>query len=170
MADNYGTLAGATAYFLARNNSDWSDVDYDDADRNAALLVASVWLDGAYVKLFPGYRTSGRAQPREWPRSSAIDIYGNQIDANTVPLEIENATYEIAVRQLVSPGSLNADFVPGVAIKQASVEGAVSVTFAGAATAYDMQLQIPALNSILYPILNTNAAISGGMSGLVQRG
>lgn len=166
MADFYGTASGADAYFAARGITTWAGTN--DA-KEAALLKASVWLDGNYSTLFPGLRTNGRAQPREWPRTGAIDAYGYAIDPDLVPPEIEMATYEAALRELVTPGALNVDYTAAEGIKSVSIDGALSVTFNGANSAADVQLQISSINQILYPILSKQAAIAGGLSGRTIR-
>lgn len=162
----YGNLIDATAYHEARNNQPWLVVT--DARREAALLIASEWIDGKWRNDFPGYRATYRDQMREWPRTAAIDVYGVTIDPLTVPYEIENATYETALREIIKPGALNVDFTLSGYIKQVSVDGAVSVTYAGANDVGDAQLIIPNIAAILYPILLSNSQ-SGKLSGLAIR-
>lgn len=162
MADNYGSIAGADAYHLVRGNILWAGLDSDD--KTAALLRASEWLDGNYRSSFPGLKTGQRAQVREWPRSSAYDIYGYILPSNAVPVEVENGTYEAALREAATPGSLSVDFVGSDVIKQASVDGAVSVTFGGDGSASDAQVVMPSVDAILAPILTGNGS-TGGLSG-----
>lgn len=149
MADNYGTVAGATAYFTARGKSaQWSAV----ANKDAALLVASETLDGRYGVLFSGSKSLGRAQAREWPRISAYDISLISILSTEIPIEVQYATYELALREGTLPGSLNVDFSAADVITEASVEGAVSVKF-GEQSASNAQLLIPIVDQILAPLL-----------------
>ncbi len=158
MADFYGTAAGYTAYALAREY----DVPASTEDEiEAALLVASEWLDGRYSSVWVNsgtFKTGQRAQVREWPRNSYVDVYGYPIGSTEIPREIENATYEAAIRQLANPGSLMVDYTPGK-YKEVAVEGAVSVVYAGFTSAYDTQLNIPIIDGILYPL---TAAYGGG--------
>lgn len=163
MADFYGTVAGYTAYVLAR--------DYDvpiktDDEIEAALLVASEWLDGRYSSVWVSsgtFKTGQRAQVREWPRNGYVDVYGYALSSTEIPREIENATYEAAIRELANPGSLTVDYTPGK-YKQVSVDGAVSVTYAGFTSAYDTQLDIPIIDGIIAPLVN--GFQSGNLSGL----
>lgn len=159
----YGTLEAADAYHEARGNLVWAGTD--DDEKLAAMLRASEWIDGNYRLLFPGWKVGNRAQVREWPRNSAYDVYGYLIDPNSVPPEIENATYEAALREAASPGSLSVDFVGADVIKKASVEGAVSVEFGGDGSASAAQLVMPSVDAILAPILTGGAYTIGGLTG-----
>lgn len=123
MADYYGTLAGADAYHAARGNTLWTGAD---TAKLYALTRASQYVDGMGIDkglpLFPGVRTGGRAQLLAWPRTGATDIEGATIPADTVPVEVEHATYEAALRELTTPGSLNPDYVPGAQVKREKVD------------------------------------------------
>ena len=77
------------------------------------MLRGSEYIDQAFRDGFPGTKTGLRAQLREWPRTSATDTEGNAIDVNTVPDEVIYASYEAALRELVTPGSLLPDYNPG---------------------------------------------------------
>lgn len=149
MTTNYGTAAGLIAYHAARGHV----VAVNDPVNTAALLVASEWLDARYRSQFPGFKTGRRTQDREWPRSSAYDIEWQPIATDEIPTEVINATYEAAQRELDAPGSLTVDFVAGETLRSLSVSGAVSLTFAGANSAFDTQLTIPVVDMILAPIL-----------------
>jgi len=163
MADNYGTVAGADAYHLARGNIVWAGLD-DTDEKLPALLRASEWLDGNYRSLFPGWKVGSRDQVREWPRNWAVDNEGWSIPSTVIPGEVERATYEAALREAIQPGALALDFTGNDVIKQASVDGAVSVTFGGDGSVSGAQLSMPAVDAILAPILtggNGASAISG---------
>lgn len=164
MADFYGTAAGFIAYHTARGRAT-AIADFDDPEIEAALLIASEWLDGKYFVNFSGYKTGQRDQIREWPRYGTFDNEGFSLPSDAVPREVENATYEAALTQLVSPGSLSVTFTPGK-YKSARVEGAVSVEFAQFSSAFDIQTQFPIIDAILAPILsgygsNAFSAMSG---------
>ena len=166
MADFYGTASGFETYHTARGRS---VAAWDDADEvNAALLVASEWLDARYRSSFGGLKVGQRAQLREWPRTGSFDTYGYSIPSDVVPTEIENATYEIAYRQLAAPGSLAVDWTPNK-YKRASVDGAVSVEYASFASAWDAQTQFVIVDQILSPILTGCGAGSSPLSGAVYR-
>lgn len=170
MADFYGTEAAFTDYCEARQYDIPAGAVSEDI--LAALLVASEWLDARYVPVWLAsgtFKTGGRAQVREWPREGYVDVYGYPIDPNSVPREIENATYEAALRQLVNPGSLMVDYTPGK-YKQVSVDGAISVTYADFNGAYDVQLDVPIIDGIIAPLVNGfPGANLSGLTGHVYR-
>lgn len=157
----YGTLAAADAYHLARGNSAWTGVD---AVKTAALERGTDYIDGRYRwemksgrwrSMFPGEPTAGRSQDREWPRTGAEDYNGNAIPDDETPIEVEHATYEAALRELVSPGSLSPDFVPtGQVIKEKV--GPIEVGYASP-QAMPNQLPnrpiVPAIDEIIAPVI-----------------
>ena len=124
MPDFYGTLAAADAYHAARGNAAWTGTD---AAKTAALVRGSAYVDslgrqlqpsGLWINLWPGTKTGGRAQALDWPRTGAADYEGNAIGPTEIPIEVEQATYEAAVRELSTPGSLNPDYVPAALVKR----------------------------------------------------
>lgn len=149
MPDNYGTIGGFRAYHDDRGNP---NLTIDDEDVQSSLLVGSEWLDAVYRSGFPGLKVGQRAQVREWPRVGGTDIYGYAIDASIVPVEIEKATYEAAMRQALTPGSLSKDWTPSK-YKRVSVDGAVSVDYVSFANANDIQTRFAIIDQILAPIL-----------------
>lgn len=157
MPDFYGTAQGFRDYHEARGrNVDGFD---DDPEVEAGLLVASEWLDARYGSSFPGTKVGMRSQTREWPRNSAADRDGYVIPADAVPVEIERATYEATLRQLAAPGSLSVDWTPSK-YKRASVDGAVSVEYAGFSMAMDAQTRFTVIDEILAPILSLDRGSS----------
>lgn len=164
MADYYGTAAGYIAYWTARNAAAPTD---DNDDILAALLVGSEYLDANYRNSYSGQKVNGRSQVRDWPRAGAYDNDLNVIADDEIPREVENATYEAAKRELASPGSLRTDVTMGKAISSVSIDGALSVTYSGAASAADYQVDIPIIGAILAPILNGGSGVSAlsSMSG-----
>lgn len=158
----YGTVDEADAYNIARGRAvEWEDAD----DKNAALLLASEYIDANYGTLFSGYKTGGRAQVRQWPRTSAWINDGGRVlylDADEIPVEVRNATYELALRA-ASGVVLSLDVTPGAAIKKAAVEGAVSVEYHGSGSVSDAQTVFPVVDGILAPLLT---AVGSGFSSL----
>lgn len=158
----YGTVEAFRTYNADRGHNVNT---YQNDDVEAALLRASEWLDALYRPLFRGWKVGYRAQVREWPRAGVTDRYGYAV-GNSVPVEIENGTYEAARRELESPGSLTKDFTRSK-YNRVSVDGAVSVQFANV-DASDVQVQIPIVDMILEPLLGRRDRISS-LSGSVVR-
>lgn len=160
MVNSYGTAVGFANYHASRGR----DVGTFDADTiEGKLLVASEWVDGRYRSSFPGIKVGQRAQTREWPRNAAYDRDGFAIDPASPPAEIENAVYEVALRELQAPGSLSVDYTPAK-YKRASVDGAVSVEYATFDNAHEAQTQFPIVAEILAPIL-TGMGATSALSG-----
>lgn len=149
MADFYSTLILADAYHLARGNTTWTGAD---ALKNEALLRGSEYIDQAYRSSFPGYKVGERAQLREWPRNDAYDTEGNYLDPAEVPSEVFNATYEAALRELVSPGALLPDFTPTGQQKSVKVD-VIAIEYVIPTSAQGTLPVIPIINRILAPIL-----------------
>ena len=84
----------------------------------------------------------------------AIDREGEPVPADEVPREVEQATYEAALRELLKPGSLNPDYVATTAVKRAKV-GPLETEFFGPAEG-DEQPNKPfvgVINDLLAPIM-----------------
>lgn len=160
----YGTSAGFIAYHLARGRT----IADDAAVNNAALLIASEYIDQKYRGSFPGYKTGGRDQEREWPRGWAFDREGYSLPVDAVPREVENATYEAAYQQWSAPGSLFVNATLGQTLRSVSVEGAVSLTYSGASNIFDMQLSMPSVDAAIAPVL-TGGGAGSSLSGAAVR-
>ncbi|MEE4662778.1 DnaT-like ssDNA-binding protein [Pseudomonas alliivorans] len=128
MPDFYGTVADADAYHAARANTAWTG---EEMAKQAALIRASAYIDGKFQaqnscgrweSLFSGAKTGGRAQALQWPRTGATDTEGHEIPAEEIPIEVVQATYEAALREIALPGSLSPDYVASTAIKRQKVD------------------------------------------------
>lgn len=163
----YGDATGFAAYWAARGVELPGTLDDDAID--AALLVASEWIDGVYGPSFVGHKTSGFLQEREWPRTSAVVQASGQwgeyhtFATDAIPDRVKNAAYEAAYRHVITPGSLQVDYTPAK-YKSVSVEGAISVDYAMFSNASEVQIQISAIDKLLWPLLDQNAI--GSVSGL----
>jgi hypothetical protein len=166
MPDYYGTAAGFRLYHAARDNA----VPIEAADDDyvvSRLLKASEWIDGRYRTGFGGLKVGQRLQVRDWPRSGAYDTFGYSIASETVPTEVENATYEATLKEMSNPGVLSVDYTPP-RYKSVSVTGAVSVTYASFAGVSDLQTHFAIVDQILSPIL-TGCGMVSPLSGSAQR-
>jgi len=123
--NHYGTLAGALEYnAIAANGAAWSADGVTDEQRTAALIRASRSLDGQYGSRYPGQPTQGRSQSLGWPRDGAIDHCAQEaIPSDTVPVEIEQATYALALVELQTPGASSPTFTAGRVMKREEVKG-----------------------------------------------
>lgn len=169
MADFYGTVDGYKEYHNARGRGTII-ADQDDDEIAAGLLIGSEYIDGRYgpIWLNSHFRTGGRNQERVWPLLAFVDASGYALPSDIVPVEVEKATYEAAFRQVENPGSLMVDYTPNK-YKSASVDGAVSVTFAEFYSSADVQLTIPDIDRILQQLISGNNGFSSSLSGDVNR-
>lgn len=159
MTVSYVDIDEYKAYCLARGLSEINS----DTTIIAKGIIASEWLDARYRTQFPGRKTGGRDQEREWPRVGASDNEGYAIDSTVVPNEVKNASFEVLRRELASPGILSKDYTPNQ-YQSASVSGAVSVVYTSFNTAAETQIQIQIVNDILSSILcmSDGNILSGG--------
>ena len=156
MSDFYSTVAAADTYHTAHGNATWTGTD--DL-KNAAMLRGSEYIDQSFRSSFPGFKTELRDQLREWPRSDAADIEGNYLDNETVPIEVFNATYEAALRELVSPGSLLPDYAPGGQKKRVKVD-VIDIEYTAPHGASSVLPVITIIRGILAPILTGSDSTS----------
>lgn len=91
-ANSYCTLAEANDYFETKYHNDtWNNAS-DDVKR-ACLIWATRLLDQHYV--WDGYKYTD-TQALRWPRSGVYDMDGFDIDYQTIPQFLKNATAEYA--------------------------------------------------------------------------
>lgn len=159
--DFYGDLDSATAYMLARGYA-WTGTD---ADKEAALLRGSEYVDSLGLVrpcFWVGTKTGGRAQVRQWPRTGAVDGFGETIANDEIPVEVINAAYEASYRELAAPFSLNPDYVASDLFKTAKV-GPLEVQYATVPEG-DIPTKpvVSVINDLIGPLLtcwNPNAAV-----------
>ena len=123
-ADSLVSLADFKAY-QDKIGNDYSS--YADAKIEEALRRASSFLSNSYR--WQGYRSQNRNQALAWPRSGVVDQEGQGIDSDEIPVEITNATNEIAWRELVTPGTMNPDYTSTALVKSEKV-GPLEVEYA----------------------------------------
>lgn len=163
-ATSYVSEDQADAYFEDRANEDW---DTTTGDKEGALVRATQALDAIYRSAYPGTRALGREQALEWPRIDAVDAAGWTVDDQEIPIEVIEATCELALREVLAPGSVLPDLERGGAIK-AIKAGSVAIEYADAAGG-TTTLQL--IDGILGPLIGGSAQSGGGFSfGIVARG
>ncbi|AHJ10699.1 hypothetical protein P106B_16 [Rhizobium phage vB_RglS_P106B] len=164
------TVAGFETYHEARGRERPGTMT--DPIVEAALLVASEWIDRVYGSSFIGRKTGGFVQVREWPRIGAVIIdprYGYAFPSDAIPEQLTNAVYEAAWRQANSPGSLLVDYTPGK-YSSVSVDGAVAVQYRQFSSAADVQTSYPIIDQLLYWLLDSDSgAYLSSFSGGVVR-
>lgn len=157
MPQIYGSIAGADAYALSIGNTAWGALTTEA--KQAALVRGSAYVDSysrRYIDAdyrcwwtFIGVRTDGWAQEREWPRSGIAGL-----PDDVIPVQIEYATYEAAIREATNPGSLNPDIDRTALVKSEKVD-VLQVTYAVSdnANAGTLLPVIPAIEALLSAFL-----------------
>lgn len=153
-ADSYVSVADCETYCDARGLTFSGAAT---ADKEAALRRATASIDAMYRARFPGQRRQYRNQALEWPRTGAVDANGIVVSYDSIPVEIEMATYEAAVRELAEAGSMLPDLERGGAIKSISA-GSVSIEY-GASAKPGTAMQI--IDGILAGLIGSAARYSG---------
>lgn len=128
-ADAFVSLDDVTAYHAARETEAWTTGD--PSAQEAAVRRASFFLSNSFA--WKGYRLNGRVQALAWPRHDVVDAEGWTVPADAVPPEIKDATAEIALRELVSPGSMSPDVTMADKVKSQRV-GEIAVEYAHVST------------------------------------
>lgn len=162
------SVAGFTEYHEQRGRV--IPGTWDGGDIEAALLVASEWVDNIYGNLFIGQKTDGFLQEREWPRinASILDVrYPYMFGRDEIPERITKAVYEAAFRQASSPGSLMIDYTPGK-YKSVNIHGAVAVEYEQFAFASEVQSTYPIIDSLLSVLLTTANQLSAYSSSTIR--
>lgn len=152
-AQSYISVADAATYLAAKGDTTWAAAT--DASREAALVRATAYLDGAYGQRWPGSRSLS-TQALDWPRSYAWDRDGYGLTG--VPQAVKNATCEAAVLELAEAGVLSKKAEGGLkSIKIGSIEKTWTGSSAPASMAY------PAIRQALARIVSGggNIAIGG---------
>lgn len=127
-ADAFVSLAYVDAYHTARGNAAWTG---DDADKEAAIRRATFFLSNSYR--WQGYKRNGRSQALAWPRYDVVDLEGWGVPFDAVPQEIKDATAEVALRELATPGAMTPDVTLADKVKREKV-GPIEVEYANVST------------------------------------
>lgn len=107
----------------------------------------AVYVDGTYGSQFPGVRAGGYDQDRAWPRKGAVLASGETVPADKVPTAIIHASYEAAVQEALSPGSLSAIGSGVDRIKREKV-GPLETEYQDAGDVTDAAALIPIITTI----------------------
>ncbi len=101
LANSYSLVAEADSYFDERLGvSSWSAAIADDKAR--ALIMATRRID---LEEFEGSRVS-EEQALKWPRFGADDADGWWIEQDEIPIQVKQASFEMALALLEDPEGL----------------------------------------------------------------
>jgi len=151
----YGNNADLDAY--------WADNGYavdglDDAAKNGLRARASTYVDGLGYKpanngypvpLWVGKPLVG-GQVSEWPRSGAVDLYGNDVGEG-IPERVLSAVYEAAY-YLAAGVELNRVLASDQIVTREKV-GDIEVQYSGGKAGTSVQPDIPSVTALLAPLI-----------------
>jgi hypothetical protein len=151
-AESYASVAEANAYFSARANETWDDIE----DKEAALRKATDYIEQAYYGRWKGYRKTS-TQRLSWPRYSVPveddAAWLTLVSDSIVPERVKMATIELAL------GTATGDLAP------AQEQGQSAVTVGPITVNYDSSsprsTQRPAVDMLLSPFLKGSSIAVG---------
>lgn len=95
-SNSYISVSAADTYFTERLQATaWTGEDTDDKER--ALIMATRRID---QEEFKGTKTD-TGQALKFPRTDTFDDDGEEYATNTIPVEVERATCELAIKYLI---------------------------------------------------------------------
>lgn len=146
-ADAYITTAYLYDYAAATGR------DTGSGDPQGAIVRTSAWIDATFGSQFPGTRLNGRGQGLEYPRKDGVDANGYDIPSDEVPVEVQKATAEAALRELASAGSLSPDQAAGSSVVKREKVGSLEVEYAVADGGIPAAPWFPTIAGILAPLI-----------------
>jgi hypothetical protein len=151
----YGSDDGFTAYMSANGYT------VPAGSIPAARARGSLYIDGAYADRFPGSPTGGMEQERAWPRTGAVDAYGNAVAHDAIPTRVVQASYEAALLELQTPGSLAVIATANERIKRMKA-GSIELEYADNASTSAVVGAIPMstrIEGLLAPLIDPARAL-----------
>lgn len=97
-ANSYITLVEFAAYLTTRLHVPAAVTGATDPTREAAVIMATRYIDGM---CFLGAATTD-TQALQWPRTGMESKSGGEVDDSIIPQEIKNATAELAMLLIVT--------------------------------------------------------------------
>lgn len=155
-AESYGSVADCAAYAAARGLAFPAS---PEAAAEAALRRATAFIDGKRGR-FPGFRRMARAQALEWPRIGASDAAGNAVPFDAIPSEIVKATFEAAIREIATPGSMAPDQTPAIRRKRVKA-GPVETETEYAGGGFNVATSFSMIESLLAGLLGAQSHFTG---------
>lgn len=156
LANSPAEVADADAYHADRANENWSGAD---ADKQAALVRGTAFVDATFGARFPGRMTYGRNQGLAWPRYPAYDREGVFIPSDELPKEYLAACFEAALRELTTPGVLSPDINASERLTVETI-GPLSFEYALPTSGNDMRVVATMIEELLRPILKDGGSMT----------
>lgn len=155
-ANAYISVAFAQEYHALRCNDAWSG---PPTELEAAIIRATEWLDrhydfqGSRVVIGDSGTPSVLPQALAWPREGVIHSDGIAVPWDAVPVEVQEATAELALVSLTTP--LEPTSTEGRISRRDESIGSVRIAEDFASAGTTGAPEIPIVTSILRPLLAT---------------
>ena len=144
-------------YLADRNRStenDWNILS--DSAKDAAIIAATDYIEKVFQHRYLGRRTSGE-QGLGWPRLHVIDRDGFLLASDALPVVLEQATAEYAVRAaalaLDPDPTIDASGKTVTRLKEQVGPIVTDTTFANTTTITNLIRAYPAADNLLEPLL-----------------
>lgn len=121
-ADSFVSVPDADTYHTSLGNTGWDSPGGASASteqKEAALRRASRFLSDSFK--WKGFPVKGRDQNLAWPRFYVSDDEDYGIEADEIPIELKRATYEIALLELITPGTMTPSVTESQRVKREKV-------------------------------------------------
>jgi hypothetical protein len=136
-ADSYISEANADAYAVARYGATDPFAVLTTAQQEEKLRLAAQELDGEYLERLKGVRKT-QLQGLAWPRKNVRDLDDYAVDADSVPVVVQEAQVEYA-RRITDGTDIHPDQERGGRVKREKID-VIDITYmdgAPASTIFD---------------------------------
>ena len=159
-ADSYISVADADTYNLAHTaDPDW--VAAITAVKEKGLKLATQYLDSKYRMRWRGARFN-EVQALGWPRTGFYDYDGFEIEGESVPTRLEEATVEAAIRVVKGDNLFAVNENPGLkAHSWGNQTEQESKTYAGGSVA-DGAKTYPIIDALLANLIHSGTLMERG--------
>ncbi len=160
-ANSYLSVEDAATYHATYTGSDdWTSAT--DAEQKLALIQATQYLDAKYHSKWRGVRTN-EDQALDWPRTEAEDDDGYDIDDESVPVPLEQACAELALRVVLGDDLLAALEDSRQIISESTTVGPISEskTYADGA-AISSKLKFPKVDLLIKKLTDGGSTLYRG--------
>lgn len=179
----YATLAEADVYHEERLNTVWT-AEADDEIRESALLRATAGMESKYRERWIGFKSNHNTvtapQFLAWPRKAdkdesttngfilssmtkLVDFDGIDIDADSIPVEVQRACMEVALIELTQP-FVSVELSRDNMVKFERVDVIETEFFRNAPAV----VQFPHIDNLLASLASTAAVKLGAVIGLTE--
>jgi hypothetical protein len=121
-SESYISVADADTYHVAyTGSSSWTASTPTDAIKERVLRRATLVIDARYVLRWKGERFTEN-QALDWPRQDVEDASGYFILTTVIPVDLQRATAELALRELTETDGIIPDITDNGAIKREMIK------------------------------------------------